>query len=117
VLTAAASLTDEPWVRPPRAEDFMVSRLVTLSPDQDAIDAIGMLLKRRISGAPVVEPTGQFLGVFSEKSAMNLMVDAAYDQCPSAEVCRLMDPDSGRFISSDTDLLAIARIFIETPYR
>ena len=37
------------------ARDFMVKRLVTLRPDMDVLNAVQMLLKNRISGAPVVD--------------------------------------------------------------
>ena len=34
------------------AKDFMVTRLVTLKPDRDVFEAIGYLLKHRISARP-----------------------------------------------------------------
>lgn len=117
VLTRTAQLAGVPWQTPPRARDFMVTQLFSLRPEQDAIAAVGELLRRQISGAPVIDGDRTFLGVFSEKTAMNLLIEAAYEQCPSAEVSRFMNPDQGRFVSEETDLLSVARIFLETPYR
>jgi len=41
------------------ARNVMVTRLVTLGPDADAFDAIGQLLRHRVSGAPVVDAEGR----------------------------------------------------------
>jgi CBS domain-containing protein len=58
------------------ASDLMTTKLVTLSPCCDVFSAIDLLLKNRISGAPVVDEAGDFLGVFSERSAMEVVVNA-----------------------------------------
>ena len=55
----------------------MVRKLVTLTPESDVFEAIGQLLKNRISGAPVVDPEGNFLGIFSEKTSMQVLISAA----------------------------------------
>lgn len=99
------------------AGDVMAKNLVTLTPDMDAFDAIAMLLKRRISGAPVVDSAGQLLGIFSEKTSMNLLLGAAYEQLPTCQVRAFMDTDLGRVIDEGKDLLALARMFQDTYYR
>ncbi|MEM8947402.1 MAG: CBS domain-containing protein [Planctomycetota bacterium] len=98
------------------ARDFMVKKLVTLRPDMDVIDAVQRLLKGRISGAPVVDAEGRFVGVFSEKCAMQVLLDAAYEQLPSNEIRLFMDTDA-QTIEPDTQLLSIAQVFLLTPYR
>ena len=62
------------------ARDFMITRLVTLRPEMDVIKAVQLLLKNRISGAPVVDSDGTYLGIFSEKCSMNVLLDAAYER-------------------------------------
>lgn len=57
--------------------DFMVTKLVTLSPRQRVFQGIGQLLKHKISGAPVVDGDRNFLGVFSEKCCMSVLTQAA----------------------------------------
>lgn len=98
------------------ARDFMVKKLVTLRPELDVIDAVQLLLKNRISGAPVVNADGQFVGVFSEKCAMQVLLDAAYEQLPSNEIRLFMDADA-QTIEPDTQLLSIAQVFLLTSYR
>lgn len=101
----------------PDARQMMSTKLVTLSPSTDVFKAIGNLLDHRISGAPVVDQDGRFLGVFSEKTSMSVLVQAAYEQLPSTEVAAFMDADFGRTILEDVSFLECARIFRETPYR
>lgn len=102
---------------PLHAGDFMVQRLVCLSPQTDVFDAIGTLLANRFSGAPVVDPDGRPLGVFSEKDSMRVLIKGAYEQWPGAEVGAFMNPDPGRIITEQTDLPTIADMFVNTPYR
>jgi CBS domain-containing protein len=101
----------------PLARDIMRTRLNTLTQEMDAFDAIGYLLKHRISGAPVIEKDGTFLGVFSEKTSMRVLIGAAYDQLPSSRVAAFMDTDTQRVISGDISLLQVSQIFLDTPYR
>lgn len=98
------------------AEEIMVTRLVTLSPHVDVLDAVRILLKNRISGAPVVDPDGKYLGVFSEKCAMQVILDAAYESLPTNHVGAFMDTQA-RTIRPNTDLLSIAQVFLLTNFR
>lgn len=98
------------------ARDLMVSNLMTLSPDMEVIDALDVLLKRRISGAPVVDEDRQFLGIFSEKSCMRFVVDAAYDGLPSSNLMSFVDTNPP-VIESETDLLTIAQTFLDASCR
>jgi len=94
----------------------MVTRLVTLSPGVDVYDAIAMLLKHRISGAPVIDDAGRYLGVFSEKCCMSVLVTAAYDSMPTSQIDPFIDTDA-RTIGEETDLLTIAQVFLNTDSR
>ncbi|QDS98736.1 CBS domain-containing protein [Adhaeretor mobilis] len=98
------------------ARDFMVKKLVTLKPEMDVLKAVQLLLKNRISGAPVVGPEGNFMGVFSEKCCMHFLLDAAYDGLPSASVEAFMDCEA-QTIEPNAQLLTIAQVFLLTPYR
>lgn len=98
------------------ARDFMVTRLTTLTPEMDVHDAIRLLLRHRISGAPVVGPGDKYLGVFSERCSMQVILDAAYEQLPSTQVGVFMDTEA-MTISPDTQLLSIAQAFLLTSFR
>ena len=101
----------------PRAKDIMVTRLVITTPGMDAFQAIGHLLKNRVSGAPVIDDEGKFVGVFSERYAMKVLVAAAYDQLPTLDVAACMNTDFERMMSEEVDLLRIIQIFAEDYFR
>ncbi|TWT47624.1 CBS domain-containing protein [Botrimarina hoheduenensis] len=98
------------------ARDFMVTKLVTLRPEMDVHQAIELLLRRRISGAPVVDPDYKYLGIFSERCSMQVMLDSAYEQLPSSDVGAFMDREA-LTITPETQLLSIAQAFLLTSYR
>ena len=101
---------------PALAKDIMVTRLVTLCPGMDVYEAIGLLLKHRISGAPVVDEHQNFLGVFSERCCMSVLMEAAYDGLPTTKIDPFVDT-SNPTITEDTDLLSIVQIFLHTGVR
>ncbi|MEM9645147.1 MAG: CBS domain-containing protein [Planctomycetota bacterium] len=98
------------------ARDLMVSNLITLSPDMDVIDALDQLLKRKISGAPVVDKDRQFMGIFSEKSCMRFVVAATYEGLPSSNLMSFVDTNPP-VIDAETDLLSIAQTFLDASCR
>ena len=99
------------------ASEIMKTRLVTLRPEMDVFDAISYLIQQKISGAPVLDENEQYLGVFSEKGSMDVVIESAYSQLPTTRVEHFMDRDRGRVINEQTDLMTITRMFLETPYR
>ena len=101
---------------PVTARDFMSTDLFTISPEADVLEAVQLLTRHHISGAPVVDRAGRYLGVFSEKCSMQVLLDATYDQLPTREVRAFMDSDA-QTIGPGTHLLSVAQVFLLTPYR
>ncbi len=99
------------------AEDIMQTQVISLAPEDGTLEAISRLLSRRISGAPVVDRRGTFQGVFSERTAMRVVLDSVYEQTPVGQVAAYMDRDPDRIISGDTDLGTLIHMFLATPYR
>ncbi len=98
------------------AADIMTSRLVTLSPDMDVFNAIDLLVKHKISGAPVIDKNHRLLGMFTEKSCLEVMVDAAYEGLPANEVGAFMDEPADT-VTADTGMLSMAQIFLNKKTR
>ena len=98
------------------ARDIMKTRLTTLTPTMDVYKAIKMLVKNKISGAPVVDDKGHLLGVFSEKCSMQVLLDAAYDGLPTNQVGAFMKTDP-QTTTEDARLLTIANFFLISPWR
>lgn len=95
------------------ARDIMTRKLVTVNPDMDVFDAIGLLIKHKISGVPVVDSSGQYVGVFSERNCLNMVVSAAYDQLPSTRVGAFMVTDNPTIVEND-DVFSVAQVFTKT---
>lgn len=98
------------------AREMMTQNLVTLSPEHEVFQAVEILLKKRISGAPVVESNGNFLGIFSESSCMRVIINAAYEGLPDAGLMPFVDCDPPT-ISPNTDLLTICQTFLDQATR
>jgi CBS domain-containing protein len=113
-LTEAARVSD---VHSIRAKHLMSTGLLTFDPDTDACDAIKQLIHHRVSGAPVVDAAGCYLGSFSEKTSMRMLVDAIYEQRPVGSVAAHMDRSSERLIDEDTDFNSLVEIFLKTVLR
>ena len=98
------------------ARDIMKTRLIKLTPTMDVFKAIKMLVKNKISGAPVVDDQGKLLGVFSEKCSMQVLIDASYDGLPTNQVGAYMKTDP-QTTTEDARLLTIANFFLISPWR
>jgi CBS domain-containing protein len=88
-----------------------------LQENEDVFNALGVLLKNRASGAPVIRSDGRFLGVFSEVSAMRVFIGLCWEQMPSAHVAAWLDDEPGRMVCEDTGLDQILDRFQETRFR
>lgn len=98
------------------ARDIMTKRVITVTPDQDLFEVIGLLVKNKISGAPVVDRNGKYLGIFSEKSSISLLMDAFERGTPTNRIEGFVDADAAT-VTPDTGLLTIAHLFMSTHYR
>ena len=99
-----------------KARDIMTTKLVTLDPEMDVFHGIEVLVRHNISGAPVIDSERKLLGIFSEKSCMQVLIDAAYEGLPTNQIGKFMD-ETPTTITPDTQLLSIAQIFLTTPRR
>jgi predicted transcriptional regulator len=66
-------------------KEYMQRRLVTLQPDMPIEVAIQLLLKNRISGAPVVDEDRKLIGVLSEKDCLRIFANGAYNVLPGCD--------------------------------
>lgn len=55
------------------AKDLMTTQVITVEPDDSIRKAIDLMLAHRVSGLPVVEDTGQLLGILSEFDLLELV--------------------------------------------
>ena len=100
----------------PRVADYMAKRLTTLTPDMDIIKAMGILLDKRLSAAPVVDEKGRLIGVLSKKDCLRVAFTASYHQEWGGPVTDFMS-HTVETIEADTDIVTAARKFLDGPYR
>jgi CBS domain-containing protein len=63
--------------------DYMTRKLTTFTPDQPMFEVVQMLLKHKISGAPVIDANGQLCGVISEGDCLKEVVKGKYNNMPN----------------------------------
>lgn len=116
-MTSMVNQAGDLDVRLPTAREFMARKLIKLTPDRNVFEAIDHILDRRISGAPVVNEHGRFVGVFSEKTAMRVLMASIHDSVPGSRVEAFLNLDRNRIIEETATLPTVANKFQETPYR
>ena len=65
------------------AADVMTTKLVKLHPEQDVFHAVSLLVRNKISGAPVVDTDGRLLGMFTERCCLEVLLDCLLYTSPS----------------------------------
>ncbi|MEO1172038.1 MAG: CBS domain-containing protein, partial [Myxococcota bacterium] len=68
----------------------MNTKIITVSPDMSVMDAVGLLLKHSISGAPVTDAQGNLVGIMSELDCVNHISHSAMNGVPPKQVVDLM---------------------------
>ncbi len=97
---------------------YMAKDLITFRPEQDIYEAIDLMLKHKISGAPVLDSSAKLVGLLSEKDCLRVMISSAYHNEPIG-IRRVADymTVSVATISPDKDVLDVANLFLGSNYR
>jgi CBS-domain-containing membrane protein len=98
------------------AADIMARSEATCSPDQPIHDVMTTLLKRRLTGAPVVDQAGTLIGMLTERDCLKVLVGWAVDRLPNGKVSDYMSAPA-ESIRPDTGLYDIVHLFLTRPYR
>lgn len=99
-----------------RVSDYMARDLVTLSPDTEINRAMGLLLDRRISGAPVIDGAGALVGVLSKKDCLKAAVEASYYRDWGATVGAHMSRQV-ETLEAGLDILDAVEAFLASTFR
>ena len=90
-----------------KVRDYMTRGLITLKPDMELFEAISLLQKNRISGAPVVDENGHLIGVLSEGDCLNAIIEDIYYEEAGGRVSEYMSTEV-ETIGPDEDIIDIA---------
>lgn len=95
-----------------KVADYMVEQPITLTPDMEINEAAKLLLKNRISGAPVVDAGGNLVGIFSEGDCLRSALSSGYYHETTALVADHMSTDV-QTVTPEDSVLAVAEIFTQ----
>lgn len=99
------------------ARDFMTTKVFTLTPLMDMMEAMQVLARYRISGAPVLDMRGNMVGILTERDCLRTMVVVSYHgECRCGAVAEFMSKEV-QTVEPGTSLLRMAELFVSTRYR
>lgn len=97
----------------PNAGMIMKKSLVTLRPEMPIAEAIRILLKNRISGAPVLDESGKLVGICSELDCLRVLAAGEFYTDDHHEDGRVSDYMSREFktVGPHEDIYSLAHYF------
>lgn len=97
--------------------EVMATGLLTLKPDIPIFQAISLLIKNRVSGAPVVDANYKLVGIISEKDCLRVFANEAFfSEGPGGLVEDYMSREV-KTIDPDEDVFTAADIFLKHSFR
>lgn len=99
----------------PSVTKYMASQLVTFKPNTQIWEAIDLIIKKKISGAPVLTEAGELVGMLSEADCLRILVDGAYNDEPQ-QMLQVADFMSTAVttIRSNQNIFDAANIFLQS---
>ncbi len=101
-----------------KVSDYMTRNLVTFRPEQSILEVMEILLKKRISGGPVVNENNELVGIISEGDCMKQLSDSRYHNHPMEDIKveehMIKNVDT---IDGDMNVLDATTKFLESKHR
>ena len=69
-----------------KVSDYMSTKLITFKPEQCVLEVMNVLIKKKISGAPVVNENNELVGIISEGDCMKQISQSRYYNQPLEDV-------------------------------
>lgn len=69
-----------------RVSDYMSTNLITFKPEQSVMEVMNTLIKKKISGGPVVNEKNELIGIISEGDCMKEISNSRYYNHPMEDV-------------------------------
>jgi len=99
-----------------KVRDYMSVDVITFAPTDSVMDAMSVLLKQGISGAPVLGEDGRLLGVLSEVDLMEVVVQDSHYNENIGIVSDFMQ-EAVEHVDPDMDILNLAQRFVRNHRR
>jgi len=94
-------------MRSVKVSDYMTDYVMTLTPGTNLFNAIGTMLERKISGAPVIDADGKVVGTLSEWDCLKRILHGSYFEEVGGRVGDYMQTDF-LSISPNDDIVDVA---------
>lgn len=99
--------------RVPKISDIMHRDFAVVAPETPIRDVARVLLKRKLTGAAVVDKEGHFQGFFSSQGLMLALVDFLNEEVPVGPIQSYLDP-TPPVLSETSSLMAAVETFVKT---
>ena len=97
---------------------YMATKLITFTPETDIREAIRVILKNKISGAPVLNQRGELVGMLSEKDCIRVVLTGPFNRQPGGTgVVGDFMSTAVKTVPSTMSILDVAYEFANAPYR
>ena len=97
---------------------YMVTELITFTPDTDILLAINTLLEKEITGAPVLNENKELVGLIDDKDCLKVLIDSAYHNQPvSNRTVRHYMTNVMKTISIEANVVEAANEFLNSKYK
>jgi len=97
-------------------KDHMSPNLVSLRPEMDILQAVNVLCKNSVPGAPVVDQLGNLVGILTEKDCLEIVLNASYHNESGGRVDTLMHKHV-ETVEANSNITDLAQRLLETHYR
>ena len=98
--------------------DYMTRKLITFRPDQSVMEVMTILIKKNISGGPVVNEKNELVGIISEGDCMKQISESRYYNQPMEDI--KVEQHMGRnvdTIDGNMNVFDAAKKFLESKHR
>lgn len=93
-----------------KVRHYMATELVTLRPETEILRAVHTLLKHDIAAAPVVDNTGNMVGILTERDCIRVVLGAGYHSEFGGLVAEYMSQDV-QTVGAEDSIVDVAKLF------
>lgn len=101
----------------PSVVEYMTKDLITFKKETPIKEVIETLLKKRITGAPVLNDKNEVVGLIDDKDCLNVLVASAYYNQPSADTVSNYMTRVMKSASVHDNIVDIANTFVHSKYK
>ena len=94
----------------PSVTKFMATKLITFTPETDIGEAIDVILKKKISGAPVLNAKKELVGMLSEVDCLRILLEGPYNKEPE-KMTTVAD-----YMSTSVKTISIEKTILDAAY-